>query len=258
MAMRTGILFPLLLLTACGPSGEANRAEAPANQGEAAEGDQPDVAATLVLAVSGQGGCTATWDGQPATPQQVRDRGAAAVEGALEAAGEIGNVTREALPAVGVEAAPDLGFACADSYLSAVRRAGVVSVLLKPRGERPAAIADFTLSEIGAPPPTVVLAVGGNGRLTWNGQPVTPEQITERARQLGGDVATDVEAPPGELELRPAREASFGSVYGALRAVRQARVRAALLLPSVPPARGAPPQPVAPPSPANEATPATN
>jgi hypothetical protein len=258
MTMRTGTLALLLLMAACGRAGDADRAGGSGNRSGAAwEGDQLDAAATLVLAASGPGGCAASWDGRPATPQQVRDRSAAAVESGISAAGGVGNVTREALPAIAVEAPSDLGFACADTYLSAVRRAGVVSVLLKPRGEQAAALADFTLSEFGAPPPSVVLAVGRNGVLSWNGEPATLDAISERARQLGG-VAAGVEVPPGALELRPAREASFGQVYEALRAVRQARVRAALLLPSVPPARAVPPTaaPAVPPAPVNQAAPA--
>ena len=247
--MRTGALIALLLLTACSQSGDS---EPVGNRsGAVAEGDQLDAAATLTLAASGPSGCSASWDGPPATPQQVRDRSAAAVESAISAAGGLGNVTREALPTIAVEAPTGLGFACADSYLSAVRRAGVVSVLLKPRGEQVTALADFTLSEIGAPPPSVVLAVGRGGALSWNGEPVTLDSVTARARELGGGVAVPVEAPPGELEVRPVREATFGQVYSAVRAVRQAEVRAALLLPSVPPA---PARPAAPaPAPVNQA-----
>lgn len=245
--MRTNSLILLLLLAACSQPGAPDRAGASANRSEAAaEGDQLDAAATLVLTASGRGGCAARWDGQTATPQQVSDRSAAAVERALYSAGGVGNVTREALPAIAVVAPAGLGFACADTYLSAVRRTGVVSVLLKPEGEQAAVLADFTLSEIGVPPPLVVLAVGRGGALSWNGEAVTLDAITERARELGG-ASTLSEAPPGALEVRPAREASFGQVYGTLRAVRQGQVRAALLLPSVPPAA---PVPAAPPVPA--------
>jgi hypothetical protein len=77
--------------------------------------------------------------------------------------------------------------------------------------------------------------------------------------QLGGGGATEIEAPAGELELRPAREATFGQVHEVLRAVRAGYVRAALLLPSVPPAPvrpAPPPPPPPPPEPGNGATPA--
>jgi hypothetical protein len=157
-----------------------------------------------------------------------------------------------------VEAPAGLGFACAVTYVSAVRRAGGMTVLLKLQGERAGALADFTLSEIGVPP-SVVLTVGRGGALSWNGEPVTLDAVTEHARQLGTVVATDVQAPPGALELRPAREANFGQVYSALRAIRQGQVRAALLLPSVPPAAPVPAAPpVPPPAPDNQAAPAAS
>jgi hypothetical protein len=76
--------------------------------------------------------------------------------------------------------------------------------------------------------------------------------LTERARRMGG--FGEAPAPPGELEIRPAREASFGAVHAAIAAVRQGNVQAALLPPSVeprprPPATAppAPPAPHAPP-----------
>jgi hypothetical protein len=79
--------------------------------------------------------------------------------------------------------------------------------------------------------------------------PLRPEPLVDQLGDLGREPL---------LELRPAREASFGQVYEALRAVRQARVRAALLLPSVPPARAVPPTaaPAVPPAPVNQAAPA--
>lgn len=255
--LRPGLLIPLLFLAACGQPRDGNRADASGNRSQVlAEGDQLDVTATLVLAASGPAGCAASWDGRPTTPQQVRDRSVAAVERAIDSAGGVGNVTREALPAIAVEAPAGLGFACADTYLSAVRRAGVMTVLLRPSGERAAALADFTLSEIGVPP-SAILTVGRGGVLGWNGEPVTLDAIAEHARPLGPEGETAVEAPPGALELRPTREAKFGEVYRALRAVRQGHVRAALLLPSVPPAAPVPAAGPAPlPAPVNQAAPA--
>jgi hypothetical protein len=74
-------------------------------------------------------------------------------------------------------------------------------------------------------------------------------------RRLGGGGATEIEAPPGELELRPAREATVGQVHAVLRAIRENHVRAALLLPSVQPSR--PPAPAPAPAAGNQAAPAT-
>ncbi len=257
--MRTGALALLMLIAACGEGGpEPNETGAGDGAGVAAPGDRQATAATVTLAGTGPGpgGCSARWDNQPATPQQVLERSGTVVERAIERVGGIANLTGETLPALAVVAPAGLAFACADTYLGAIRRAGVPIVLLTVEGEPDAALADFALSDIGAPPPTVVLAVGRGGRMTWNNEALGLDAMPERLRQLGGGTSLEVEAPPGELELRPAREATFGQVHAALRAIRAGRFRAALLLPSVEPAR--PPAPVAarPPPPAVAARPA--
>jgi hypothetical protein len=250
--MRTGALALLMLIAACGQDGpaptEAGAGNAP---GMAASGDQQATAATLTLAATGPGpgDCSARWDNRPATPQQVLERSGTIVERAIETAGGISNLTGESLPAIAVVAPAGLAFACADTYLGAIRRAGVPMVLLTVEGEPDAALADFALSDIGAPPPTVVLAVGRGGRMTWNNEALGLDAMPERLRQLGGGTPLAVEAPPGELELRPAREATFGQVHAALRAIRAGRFRAALLLPSVEPTRPPAPAPVAAPPP---------
>lgn len=256
---RTGALALLLLIAACGRSGpQAGNAGGGSNAADAAPGDMRDTVATITLAASGPGGCSARWDGQPATPQQVLERSGNAVGGVVERAGGVANLTAESMPALAVVAPAGLTFACADLYLAPIRRAGVPTVLLTVEGANDAALAEFSLSDIGAPPPTVVLAVGAGGRLTWNEEAVGLDALPERLRQLGGG-AVEIEAPAGELELRPAREATFGQVHGALRAVRAGRFRPALLLPSVerpraPPA-AAPPRSPPPSPPANETAP---
>lgn len=247
--MRTGTLALVLLVTACGRSDGGNGAAIAGNAAAPVfAGETRDAAATLALAASGQGGCSAKWDGQPATPQQVLERSSALIEHAIQQQGSIANLTEETLPTVAVTAPASLGFACADTYLAAIRRAGVPSILLAVDGAREAALADFTLSDIGAPPPSVVIALGGGGRLSWNDAVIGLEAIPERLRQLGSEGGSGIEAPPGELELRPAREATFGQLHAALGAVRAGHVRAALLLPSVQPSR--PPAPAAPAPPA--------
>jgi len=258
--MRTGVLALVLLATACNRSDDGN---GPGAAGNAAAptfaGDAREAAATLALAASGPGGCSARWDGQPVTPQQVLERSSALIEQAIQQQGSVANLTEQTLPAIAVTAPAGLGFGCVDTYLAGIRRTGVQSILLALDGGGQAALADFTLSDVGAPPPSVVIALGGGGRLTWNGEAISLDAIPEHMRRLGAGGATEIEAPPGELELRPAREASFGQVHAALRAVRAAHFRAALLLPSVPPSRPLPPAapvaPPAPPSPGNQTGP---
>jgi len=247
--MRTGVLALVLLATACNRSDGGNGAGAAGNTAAPTfAGDAREAAATLALAASGPGGCSARWDGQPVTPQQVLERSSALIERAIQQQGSVANLTEETLPAVAITAPASLGFACVDTYLAGIRRTGVQSVLLALDGGREAALADFTLSDIGAPPPSVVIALGGGGRLTWNGEAIALDAIPDRLRRLSGDGAAAIEAPPGELELRPAREATFGQLHAALGTVRAGHVRAALLLPSVQPSRPLPPvTPVAPP-----------
>lgn len=252
--MRKGALCLMLLVVACsrGEDGHGNEA-APSNNAAAAasfDGENRTAAATLALAAAGPGGCSAKWDGQPATPQQAFEHSSALIEQAIQQQGSVANLTEETLPTVAVTAPASLGFACADTYLAAIRRAGVPSLLLAPDGAREAALADFTLSDIGAPPPSVVLGIGAGGRLRWNEEAIGLDAIPERLRQLGGGGLTDIEAPPGELELRPAREATFGQVHAALSAIRAGHVRAALLIPSVEPSRPSarPPVPAPPPA----------
>jgi biopolymer transport protein ExbD len=254
--MRTGALALLMLIAACGEAGpEANLAGGAGNgtTGEAPP-DLRDTAATLTLAASGPGNCSARWDDQPATPQQVLERSGRAVEQSIQRAGGVGNVTAESLPALAVVAPAGLAFACADTYLAQIRRAGVQTVLLSLQGAQDAALADFALSDIGAPPPTVVLTIGAGGRLTWNEQAIGLDAVPDRLAELSRGAPDGMEGPLGELELQPAREATFGQVHGVLRAVRAARFRAALLLPSVTPTRlPAPPVPPAPPPTGNQA-----
>ena len=250
--MRTGALALAMLLAAC--DGGSGAGSGPAGRpgsgaGSASAGDVRETVATLALAAGGPGNCSARWDGQPATPQQVLDRSIAAVGQAIERAGSIANLTAETVPAVAVTAPASLAFSCVDSFLAQVRRSGVATLLLSVDGSGEAALADFTLSDIGAPPPSVVLAVGGGGRLTWNGEAVSSDAIEERVRELSGPAAAEMETPAGELEVRPAREATYGQVHDVLRAVRSARIRAALLLPSVPPNRPSARAPLPPPRP---------
>ena len=258
--MRTGVLALVLLATACNRSDGGNEAAGNAAAPTFA-GETRDAAATLALAASGPGGCSARWDGQPATPQQVLERSSALIERAISEQGGVANLTEETMPTIAVTAPASLGFACADTYLAAVRRSSVPSVLLIADAGA-AALADFTLSDIAAPPPTVVLGIGAGGRLTWNNEAIGLDGIPDRLERLSGGegaTVTEIEVPPGELELRPAREATFGQVHQALAAIRAGHIRAALLLPSVQPSRPpaqvpAPPAAPAPPA-GNQAAP---
>ena len=243
---RTGAFALLILAAACGRSGPASEAAGGNATTIAAPPDSRDTAATLTLSASGPGNCSAQWEGQAASAQQVTERGAALIEQAIQRAGGVSGLTETNTPVIAVAAPPTLGFACVDTYLSAVRRSNIPTVLLMPVGNASeAALARFTLTDIAVPPPSVVLKVGPGGRLTYNDETIAVDAIPERLSRLNGG-SSAIEVPAGELEIRPAREATFGQFHQVLRAVRASHVGAALLLPSVPPPVRAAPVPVRP------------
>ena len=244
--MRTGALALVMLVAACGGSGPADEAAGGNAATVAAPPDSRETAATVTLSASGPGNCSAQWEGQPTSAQQVTERGAALIEQAIQRAGGVGGLTEANTPVVAVAAPPTLGFACVDTYLSAIRRSNIPTVLLMPVGDASeAALARFTLTDIAVPPPTVVLKVGAGGRLSYNDETVSLDAIPERLSRLNGG-SSAIEVPAGELEIRPAREATFGQFHQVLRAVRASHVGAALLLPSMPPPVRATPVPVRP------------
>ncbi len=250
--MRTGAIVLALLLAGCGgPDGAGDPAAGGANAA-VPRPDLPEAGSTLTLSAAGTGGCSARWDGAAVTREQLLDRAAAAIDRAVAAVGGVQNVSAEAIPAVRIEAPADLSLACVDAMLAAVQRAGFLRLILAPAGAEPE-LTSFPLTEIG-PPPAVVVRIGAGGRMTWNNEAVDLAGLTGRARRMGG--LNDRPAPPGEVEIRPAREASFGSVHGAVAAVRRGNVQATLLPPSVEP-RPRPPIPAdpAPPPPPAVSTP---
>ena len=230
--MRGSAMAMALLLAACGrpddagaPGGEAANAAAP-------RPDLPEAGATLTLSAEGAEGCSARWEGVRVTRAQLLDRAAAAIERAIATVGGVENISAEAIPVVRVEAPAEMRFACVDTMLAPLQRAGFPRVMLAPGGDGDAELASFPLTEIGLPP-TAIVRIGAGGRMAWNQETVDLARLTERARAIGG---IDVPAtPPGEVEIRPAQEASFGSVHAAVRAVRLGNVQASLLPPSVAP-----------------------
>jgi hypothetical protein len=240
--MRASAIVLALLLAACGGPDGTNKA-AGAGEAAAARPDLPQAGATLTLSAAGAERCSAKWNGVAVTRAQLLDRAAEAIERAIANVGSIQNVSTEAMPVVRVEAPAEMGFACVDAMITPLQRAGFLRLILAPANGAEPELAAFPLTDIGPPPPVAVVRIGAGGRMTWNNETVDAGGLTERARRMGGLDATP--APPGELEIRPAREASFGAVHAAVAAVRQGNVQAALLPPSVeprPPAP-APPQP---------------
>lgn len=245
--MRTGAIGLALLLAACGsPDGDdAGDPGGNAANSTASRAALPDAGATLTLSAEGPERCAAKWDGVAVTRAQVLERAAAVIERAIMPAegGQNVSVGVDAIPLLRVEAPAGMSFACVDAMLASVQRAGFPRLILAPAGGAEPELVSFPLTDIGGPAPTVVLRVGAGGRMTWNGQAVDAAGLAEQAGRMGGLAGTPL--PPGELEIRPAREASFGAVHAAVAAAREGNVLATLLPPSVE-ARPTPPGPAAP------------
>ncbi|HEV7660923.1 MAG TPA: hypothetical protein VGO55_13875 [Allosphingosinicella sp.] len=239
--MRASAIVLALLLAACGGPDGTNKAAGP-GEAAASRADLPQAGATLTLSAEGAERCSAKWNGVAVTRAQLLDRAADAIERAIANVGSVQNVSTEAMPVVRVEAPAEMSFACVDAMIAPVQRAGFLRLILAPNGAEPE-LAAFPLTDIGPPPPVAIVRIGAGGRMTWNDEAVEAAGLTERARRMGG--LDETPAPPGELEIRPAREASFGAVHAAIAAVRQGNVQAALLPPSVEP-RARPPAPPQP------------
>jgi hypothetical protein len=243
--MRTGAIGLALLLAACGSPGDGDDPDGTTVNSASSRAALPDAGATLALSAEGAERCAAKWDGVAVTRAQVLERATAVIERAIMPAGSGDNVSVgvDAIPVLRVEAPAGMSFTCVDAMLASVQRAGFPKVILAPAGGGEAELASFPLTDIGGPPPTVIVRVGAGGRMTWNGEAVDAAGLTERASRMGGLAGTPL--PPGELEIRPARDASFGAVHAAVSAAREGNVLATLLPPSVD-ARPAPPRPAVP------------
>lgn len=250
--MRIGALALLLLMASCGQGDRANQASQ-ANQVEAVPGvggPQSGVraapAVTITIAATGPSGCAASWDGQAVTPEQIRDRASTLVMRAIEAAGGIQNLTEDTLPILTVEAPADLSFACAETILAPIQRVGMTGVRLRPAGGGTPVLVDFPLDTNLPPPPIpTVLGIGAGGQVTWNNDPVDAAALAAQLVRVGGSTAApdpaEGEPPPGGLELRVAREATFGQVHELLRTTGRYHLRPVLYLPSAEAGAGQPP-----------------
>ncbi len=245
--MRTTALALLLLTASCGRGDQAtNDFPAPANQ--AAQGPGAEAPPAITIAESGPGGCSASWNGQSVTPAQITERSVALLERAIAAVGGPANATETTFPTPDVEAPAELGIACADTILFALQRAGMVSVRLKPAGGQAPVLMDFPLNTDLPPPPVpMVLGLGAGGRITWNDDPLDAAGLAAQLGRIGSTGAPDpIEGgpPPGGLELRVAREATFGQLHELLRTTSRYNLRPFVYLPS---AEAAPPGPPPPP-----------
>jgi hypothetical protein len=245
----------LLLIASCG-QGDRGTNQVSRSGNIAGRGPGEALGANIVIAATGPGGCSASWDGQAVTPAQITERGTAVLERAIGAIGGPQNMTEHNLPVPNVEAPADLSIACADTILFALQSAGMFSVSLRPTGGQAPVLMDFPLDTHSPPPPVpMVLGIGAGGQVTWNGDPLDDAGLAARLGEHGSTTPSEpgeMEAPPGGLELRVRREANFGQLYELLRTARRYHLRPFVYLPSA----GAGPSPVASPMPPMPAMPA--
>jgi hypothetical protein len=239
----------LLLMASCG-QGDRGPNQSFGDRGPPRTSDSPVPAPTIVIAATGPGGCSASWDGQAVTPAQITERSVALLDRAFAAIGGRQNITLDNLPVPNVEAPAESSVACVDPILFAFQRAGVITVTLKPVGGQAPVLMDFPL-ETNSPPPPIptVLGIGAGGQVTWNSDPLDAAGLAAQLTRIGGSSgpadAMEEGPPPGYPELRAQPEASFGQLYALLQTTQRYHLRPGVYLPSA----GAGPSPVALPAP---------
>jgi hypothetical protein len=250
MRFQWAIVLALTLGAGCSPS-FSNALSGNGAFGSRADGATAGAppAPTITIAATGPGACAASWDGQAVTPVQITQRSVALLERAIATAGGPQNVTEASLPIPEVQAPTDLGFGCADTILFALQRSGMLSVRLRASGAQAPGLADFPFeSNLPPPPVPMVLGIGAGGQLTWNDAPIDAAGLAAQLGRIGSTAPSDPNEggpPPGGLELRVGREATFGQVHALLRTIQSYHLRPFLYLPS---AEAVPGRPAPPPS----------
>jgi biopolymer transport protein ExbD len=71
------------------------------------------------------------------------------------------------------------------------------------------------MTEEGAAPPSVTVAIGPNGAVSWNGEKIDAATLGARARALANA------GSPGELIIVPVGQAEFSAFYEIVRVIRE-------------------------------------
>jgi len=175
------------------------------------------------------------------------ERSVLLLERAIAAAGGVEQITEETIPYLRVEAAPDVTFACVGPMLNSLQRAGFSKIALRPAGsaEQPH-FAYFPLSEAEPAFPPDTIAIGADGRMTWNGAEIDLAGLRARVRRIGGvpeeplpppdlevappPVVADA-LPPGSITVELSREATFIAIYRVAQTLAGEGETALLVLP---------------------------
>ena len=227
---KINILVLALAVAACSGSGGSDPA---AERGAPALlPDATDPAATLRLAAGEDGdGCEYRWNGDVVTREELARRSRETMASAVSIANGIDHMTADQIPYLKLEVAPDLAFSCVEPVTTIVRDIGYPRIGLKPAMTAPVAhFVHFPLTRVGARPAAVTVAVAEGGGMTWNGEAVDLAGLAARARPMA-DAAAEPGAP-GQLVIVPAGDASFSSIYEAVRVIRENYVETDLGRPS--------------------------
>lgn len=217
-----GLALLLVPIAACSPSGESNRS---------AHGRGSELAAVVTIVSRGVGDCSIRWNGAPVSQQALLQNAVTVNSEALDALEKAIDEERrrypsvhfehdgDEIPDVRVEAARGLPYSCFGPALRTLERAGT-DVRLRPAGEnapdQQAYFADDFTRPVRRYSAIVGLAAGG--RMTWNGEAVDLDGLRRRVRALGTQTLDDV-------VVAPSAEADFNTLYEAMRAIGQEKIR---------------------------------
>lgn len=241
--MRTGPLLVLALALACTacdqiPFGNG-WAEANGSEDSARPGARAPVA-TITLASAGGTDCSARWNGEAVSQDEIVGRGVAALDEAIRAAGGVGNITEQNLPFVRVEAPAAMAYSCVGPTLATLQRSGFAWAVLRPTdGGGPDARADFLIADLPEPVVPPIGATIGRGSLTLGGRPTDLAGIRAHFRALREgeepppeaarmDAPPPVTSAPNGFLVEVARDATFGEVHALVRTVAEAGETATL------------------------------
>ncbi len=215
--MRCRFAFALMLVLATGctpPSGNLA-----GDNGQSASGGARADAAVTVAAANGNP-CTATWNGEAVTTEELSTRTVRLVEQAIERAGGIANMRAELIPRVSLEATPTLTFACVGPAIAAIQQGGGPEIMLKPTGAVQQPVSVYTsLTSSGGQPAQVTIQFGQGDRIGWT--EITVAGRTDEMIDLAG-VRTRARAFASDHDPRPAgRDHRRGNLL--CRSVRIAR-----------------------------------
>lgn len=174
--------------------------------------DRPPAATVKVVRAS-QGDCSARWEGEDITSEELYDRSIHILELVVDEVG-VENLTYDNMPFLRLEAAPEVAWSCLLPAIDVLQRVGFVGVALRPDTDPTAREVFLYFTLHGGPPTTlsVILELGQAGSMTWNGERIELVGLRERTSLLRNQ-----QAPTGAHVIRLSADAEFATLYAMLR-----------------------------------------